>query len=249
MSLETRAEGRRPVELSLVLPAYAEAENLRELLPELVAVVRAITAHFEILVIDTQEPRDDTPAICEALGVRRVPRVGGDEYGNAIRTGIDASRGTWVVIMDVDGSHDPKFINELWRRRVDADVVIASRYAHGGSTDNPFLLVLSSHILNSVFALVLRIPVHDVSNSFRLYHGDELRSLRLTSAHFDIQEEMLARLLWAADRPATVLEIPFRFRQRSHGESKRSMVVFIAAFVGAMGRLWVLKGKMMGGRP
>jgi dolichol-phosphate mannosyltransferase len=232
------------VDLSLILPAYAEADNLRRLLPELIEVLNELAPVFEVLVVDAVEPLDDTPAICQTYGVRRIPRQGGDEYGHAIRTGIRSSSGTWVMTMDVDGSHDPAFVRELWRRRDDADIIIASRYAHGGSTDNPFLLVLFSRILNAIFARVLHVPVHDVSNSFRIYRGDRVRALELTSLHFDILEEILARLLCTPHQPATVLELPFRFRRRLLGESKRSMPVFIHAFLGAVMRLWILKRRL-----
>ncbi|MDO9556414.1 MAG: glycosyltransferase [Coriobacteriia bacterium] len=232
-------------DLSVVLPAYAEAENLREFVPALTDVLSTMALDFEILVIDTQKPKDDTAEVCRLTGTHRVPRRGGDEYGNAIRTGIEESTGSRILIMDVDGSHHPEFVRELWVQRNQADIIIASRYTKGGSTDNPFLLVLLSQLLNTVFALILRMPVRDISNSFRLYHGDQLRRLELTSMHFDIQEEILARLLWTPGVAASVLEVPFHFRQRSHGSSKRNMAVFTVAFIMAMGRLWMLKRNLM----
>jgi hypothetical protein len=52
-----------------------------------------------------------------------------------------------------------------------------------------------------------------------------------------VQEEILARLLWELHPPATIAEVPFVFKARQFGESKRSMRVFIGAFLGAMVRL------------
>jgi dolichol-phosphate mannosyltransferase len=231
-------------EISVVLPSYKEADNLRAFLPDLTSVLAGLTPRWEVLVIDTMEAKDDTAEVCASAGVKYVNRMGGDDYGDGIRTGIDASRGARVVIMDVDGSHDPRFIDTLWAHRDEGDVVIASRYVRGGSTDNPLLLVLFSKLLNAVFSTVVRIPVHDVSNSFRLYRGEQLRSVRLDSRHFDVQEEILARLLWDVDPPATCVEVPFRFRRRAHGESKRSTLLFVGAFLGAMVRLGRLRRRI-----
>lgn len=229
------------VELSIVLPAYREAANLRHLLPALAKVAAALTASFEILVIDAAEPMDETPTLCDGRRTFYTPRVGGDDYGDAMRTGIAVSRGAYVVTMDADCSHDPDFIRQMWERRRSAEVVIASRYVDGGHTDSPRVLEASSRILNWTFASVLGLPVRDVSNSYRLYHGELLRELELRAKHFDVLEEILAQLLWHPTRLVRVIELPFDFRQRRHGKSKRSTVVLIEAFLSAMVRLWFLK--------
>lgn len=238
------ASGPAP-ELSVVLPAYREAENLAALLPGLTTELSALTSRWEVVVVDSTQTLDDTAAVVAATpGCRVVSRRGGDEYGNAIRTGIEESRGEYVVIMDTDGSHDPAFIGSMWRDRDLAEVIIASRYIRGGRTDNPWVLVAMSKLLNLVFALVLRMPQHDVSNSFRLYRGDLLRAVPTSSMHFDIQEELLARIQWDNGPAVRVLELPFHFRKRMHGESKRSMLVFVGAFTSAMLRLWRLKRRI-----
>jgi dolichol-phosphate mannosyltransferase len=223
--------------LSVVLPAYQEAENLRWFLPRLEDTLGVLVDSWEVLVVDTMEPLDDTEAVCAEFAVRHVRRRGSNDYADAIRSGIADSLGEHVVIMDCDGSHDPEFIADLWERRNDADVVIASRYVAGGATENPWILVAFSRVLNVVFSAVVGIPARDISNSFRLYRGPQLRSLELVSLHLDVQEEILARLLWELHPPAAILELPFRFKERHLGKSKRSMFVFIVAFLGAMVRL------------
>jgi dolichol-phosphate mannosyltransferase len=184
---------------------------------------------------------DDTEAVCAANQVRLLRRHPRNDYGDAIRTGIGASHGDYVLIMDADGSHSPEFIRELWGQRHRADVVIASRYVAGGRTDNPRLLVGMSRLLNQFFRAVVRFPVLDVSNSFRLYPGERLRSLRLVYQHFDILEEILAKLLWHARTPATVLEIPYRFERRLAGESKRNLLMFSFHFLMAALRLYAVR--------
>jgi dolichol-phosphate mannosyltransferase len=232
------------VSLSVILAAYNEAENLSILLPRLTTVVRALAPKHEILVVDTVTPLDDTQTVCAANQVGFLRRQPTNDYGDAIRTGIAASRGDFVLVMDADGSHNPSFLRALWDQRHSADLVIASRYVTGGRTDNSRLLVGMSRILNRVFRFLVGFPVLDVSNSFRLYRGDRLRSLRLTYRHFDIIEEILAKLLWGSPEPARVVEIPYHFERRMTGESKRNLIVFGLHFGIAALRLYGLRHRL-----
>ena len=60
----------------------------------------------------------------------------GRDYGDAVRSGIACARGRFVVFLDAGHSHDPAFIRDLFARRNEADVVVASRYVPGGDTEN-----------------------------------------------------------------------------------------------------------------
>jgi dolichol-phosphate mannosyltransferase len=117
--------------LSVLLPAFKEADNLRLLLPSLRKVADSLATEPQILVIDSATPLDDTLQVCAENKVMGIPRKGGNNYGDAIRTGISVSTGDYVVVMDADGSHNPEFIRVLWEKRRVADVVIASRYVPG----------------------------------------------------------------------------------------------------------------------
>ena len=232
----------KEVELSIVIPAYEEADSLKQILPALREVAGQLSPKVEILVVDTMQPRDDTPAVCQGLGVTYVTRRGGDLYGDAIRTGIATARGEWIAIMDGDGSHNPQTLPHMWQHRQENDLVIASRYVHGGHTENPAILIFMSQVVNVIFRLALRLKCYDVSNSFRLYRGDDLRALRLECDHFDIVEEILVNL--AGLRPAfRIKEVPFTFEKRKAGKTKRQLVRFIFGYIGTLMRLLRLKAK------
>ena len=230
------------VELSVVIPAYEEAESLQKILPDLQKVVRSLTENFEVLIVDTMKPRDDTPNLCARLGVNYLPRRGGDLYGDAVRTGLGAASGKWVAMMDGDGSHNPLALSELWQHRHDHDLVIASRYVRGGQTENPAILILMSQIVNIVFRIALRLKCYDVSNSFRLYRGADVRSLTLECNHFDIVEEILVKLA-ALRSDFRIKEVPFTFEKRKAGKTKRHLVKFILGYLGTLWRLLRLKAR------
>ncbi len=224
-------------EISVVLPAYLEAANLKVLLPRICEVLMQMSPVHEIIVVDTPEPRDETPAICRANGVRYLPREGGGLYGHAIRTGLKHARGHYIICMDADGSHSPDFLVQLWAQRENNDLVIASRYVPGGKTENPAILIFLSLVVNVVFRLALGLACYDVSNSFRLYRGDQLRGLDLECDNFDIVEEILVKL--KAHHPSLrVREIPFTFERRKEGKTKRNLVLFAIGYVFTLCRLW-----------
>ena len=230
------------LDLSIVLPAYEEAESLSVVLPVLQGVAARLTSTFEIVVIDTMQPRDDTPKVCQRLGVTYQSRRGGNLYGDAVRTGFQTARGAFVLIMDGDGSHNPHVIPSLWAERLASDLVVASRYVRGGQTENPAVLIFMSQIVNIIFRIALGLKCYDVSNSFRLYRGVDVRALQLECNHFDIVEEILVKLVTL--RPNfRITEVPFTFEQRKAGKTKRQLLTFILGYVGTLWRLLRLKAK------
>lgn len=223
-----------------MLPAYEEAANLAILLPRLQAMAKPMARDYEILVVDTEQPRDATPAVCAQHATRHVARRGGNMYGHAIRTALAEARGEYVLLMDADGSHNPDFLPTLWQQRAEADVIVASRYVAGGRTENPAILIFLSRVVNWAFRFVLRLDCRDVSNSLRLYRGDDLRALRLKCNHFDIVEEILIKLVFT-HKKYRVKEVPCVFEKRKAGRTKRNLLLFALGYVVTMLRLLKLK--------
>lgn len=217
-------------ELSVVMPAYREADALRKLLPVLVPAIQSLSPDAEIIVADALEPVDDTEQVCREFGIRHMRRTGGNKYGDAVRTGIRNSRGRFVLLMDADGSHNPLEIHRLWEVRQGHDIIIGSRYMRGGATENPLILIWMSRALNYLYKFAFRLHVNDVSNSFRLYRGEQLREIEMVSDDFDIVEEILIRLTFGKAH-ATVREVPVTFERRKAGESKRNMPAFMLSYM------------------
>ena len=219
------------MELTIIIPSYTEGENLKIHLPYIVEICRRICKTFEIVIVDTMTPTDATLDICRLLpNIVYLAREKSNAYGDAIRTGIHYSKGKYIIIMDADGSHEPDFIPKLWSQRENADIVIASRYVKGGKTENALPLQMMSRILNFTYRLFLNIPCADISNSFKLYRGDQLRSLKLVCQHFDIIEEILIKF-FVYYPSIRAIEIPCIFRQRNQGETKRNLMTFVFSYL------------------
>lgn len=218
------------MEISVVLPAYKEEENLKELLPEIKKVVDGLDA--EIIVVDSLEKYDDTDLICKKNEVKYIRRTGGEMYGDAIRTGIDYATGKYTIIMDSDGSHIPQYILELYSEIVDNsfDIVIGSRYVKGGETENNRILILMSYILNVTYRLLFKLNVKDVSDSFRIYKTEQIKQINLVCDNFDVVEEILIKLC-NNNKQIKIGEIPINFKKRVYGESKRDLLRFVCSYV------------------
>ncbi|MCA9072936.1 MAG: glycosyltransferase [Planctomycetaceae bacterium] len=224
------------IALSVVLPAYEEAANLRVLLPRLMKSLTGLKIPYEILVVDTTHPLDDTAELCAQFGVQCLQRSPTNAFGDAYRTGIQATRGRQVLFMDADGSHPPEFIPFLYQHASANDIVIASRYVRGGRTENTPILELMSRVLNMTYSVVLGIRCRDMSNSFKIYDGPRLRALDLRCDNFDIVEEIMVGLAHDGG-PMKIKEVPFTFKQRAKGESKRNLLAFMVSYLFTLMRL------------
>ena len=234
--MNVKIESGQSVELTVMLPAYNEGEALRELLPFIKRSVASLTSGHEILILDTQEPMDDTEAVCRENGVRHIRRSGGNQYGDAIRTGIAEARGKYLLCMDADGSHGAQFLASMWEQRDNADIVIGSRYVSGGQTENPAILIWMSYALNLTFRIIFNLRAKDVTNSFRLYHTSVVKPMRLESNDFDILEEILIKAVTHRP-PARIIEVPVTFARRTAGESKRKLLQFAFGYLNTLRKL------------
>ncbi len=224
------------LEISLILPSYLEEENLRLLLPRVIKSLQAVNESFEILVVDTPEKLDSTDSVCAEFNVRYLRRSPTSCFGDAIRTGIGNARGRSVAFMDADGSHPPELLPQLMLRRGEADVIIASRYCPSGATENNVLLIFMSRVLNWTYSVILGIRCKDVSNSFRVYDAAQLRELTLSCNNFDIIQEILLKLS-RRKSDFKIVEVPFTFKKRMFGKTKRNLMLFIMTYIFTLVRL------------
>jgi dolichol-phosphate mannosyltransferase len=223
------------MDLSIILPALNEADNLSMLLPRLHEVGRSI-GRYEIIVVDGGST-DDTAARAAMHGAR-VHFQTERGYGMALREAFALAQGRHIVTMDADYSHDPSFIRDLYAARDRGAVVIASRYVPGGSSEVSGFRSVLSRILNATFRRVLAIPIQDMSSGFRLYRAGALREVRITRRNFDALEEVLIRL-WGMGHP--VCEVPFVYKAREKGVSKARVVKFGVQLLRTLHQLWQLR--------
>lgn len=225
--------------ISVALLAYKEAENLKILLPQIIEQVEKCGEEYEILVVDTKEPLDNTAEVCAEYGAVYINQ----EYpgfGGAFRTAIQYAQKDKFLILDSDGSHPPKNIPDLYQMFATGqyDVVIGSRYVKGGKTDDAKSSIIMSHMLNFAFRICLGISAKDISTDYRMYQTEQLKKVELNCVNYDVLQEVLLKLkLNKADRRLRIGEVPIYFQKRLYGESKRQLIKFIISYIRTIVRL------------
>ena len=221
------------INLSIIIPCLNESDNLKKLIPEIKKKIgKKFT--YEIMIIDGIIKDKKTLAITRKNSIKYLNRITNNNYGNAVRLGIKKACGKYIVFMDGDYSHDPKFILKLYSMRRN-DIVVASRYVRGGNTDNSLFSEFLSKFLNIFYNLVLNLNLKDVSNSFKLYNAIKLKKLDLKCNHFDIIEEIIFKFK-IKNKSSIFKEIPYHFRKRKFGKTKRNFII-IAAYLFSILRL------------
>jgi dolichol-phosphate mannosyltransferase len=236
--------GRSQLDLAIVIPAWNERENLELLLPALREVIVGLGLRAEIVVIDGGS-HDGTHEVAE----RRGARVGLQEergYGGALLAGFAATTAPYIVTMDADLSHRPVFLEEFWKRRNEAELLIASRYIAGGSAEMGWFRRLLSHILNKTYSRVLSLHLRDLSSGFRMYRREVLAGLTLQARDFDVLEELLIRIYVKGWR---IQEVPFHYMARSSGRSHVRLFRFGWAFLKTLHRMRRLRHSVAAAQP
>ena len=222
--------------IEIFIPAFDETKNLEVLVPELLQIVSGMHAHsFLVNVVVREDESESEIERIKNLSVNVIKRRPNNNFGSAIKTAVESVNleTDYVLFMDADGSHNPSRIPNL----IDAilknnvDIVVASRYVEGGKTDNPFVLILLSKILNWIFALVIGVKCRDISTNYKIYRASILRGVVLKSSNFDVIEELLFLVNSKKESGVRILEIPDHFERRRHGDSKRKLSVFIVSYI------------------
>jgi dolichol-phosphate mannosyltransferase len=226
-------------ELAVVIPAWNERENLELLLPALREVLDGLGVAWEIIIADGGST-DGTQEAATRRGARVVRQVDRG-YGGALLAGFAATAAPYLVTMDADCSHRPIFLEEFWRHRAEAEVLIASRYVAGGRADMGGFRRLLSQILNRTYNRALSLNLRDLSSGFRMYRRDTLRNLTLTARDFDILEEILIRVHAQGWR---IREVPFHYTARGSGRSHARLFAFGWAYLKTLVRMWQLRNSV-----
>ncbi len=119
MSSEETTKG-----LTLVIPAYEEAEHLGPFLEELLRETASIVD--EVIVVDDGSA-DDTARIAEAAGARVLRQTRNRGYGAALKRGIRTAATDYVMTLDADGQHRVEDAQRLWARIGHDDMVVGER--------------------------------------------------------------------------------------------------------------------------
>ena len=211
----------------VVIPTFNEAENLRRLLPQLLAL------SIKVLIVDDAST-DGSANVVREYGAKTgrvdiLERPGKLGLGSAYRDGfarvLDAGY-SYVIQMDADGSHrvdDLKKMLEFSDQNRGVELIIGSRWINGGSVQNwPKRREVLSRLANLYSRTMLGLKVKDSTAGFRIYSSSLLRRMNLSqisSEGYAFQIEMTQEAVRVG---AKIREVPILFIEREIGVSKMS---------------------------
>ncbi len=233
----------------VVLPTYNEARNLAGIVP----LILGADERIDILIVDDASP-DGTGEIADRI-VAEMPRVsvlhreGKLGLGSAYLTGFDwgLARGyDWLIEMDADFSHDPKYLPRLLEAASgEIDLAIGSRYVQGVNVINwPMSRLLLSWYANKYAHWVTGLPLKDATSGFKCFRREVLEAIdfaRVGSTGYTFQIEMDYR---AWKKGFRLGEVPIVFTDRAEGQSKMSGAIMREA----VWRVWSLRFRSLFGR-
>ncbi|GIK41421.1 MAG: dolichyl-phosphate beta-D-mannosyltransferase [Chloroflexota bacterium] len=222
----------------VVIPTYNEADNLPAITAELLQLG---VPDLQLLVVDDDSP-DGTGQIADELAQQRYPgrvhvihRTGKLGLGTAYIAGFSKALdlgADYVVQMDADFSHSPKYILEMLEKIKDYEVVVGSRYVGGGELDErwSWWRWLLSWWANVVWTrVILGVRTKDATAGFKCWRRSALQRIgleRITSNGYVFQVEMA----YVSEKLGfRILEIPIYFEDRRIGQSKMTVPVKIEA--------------------
>jgi dolichyl-phosphate beta-glucosyltransferase len=191
--------------LSIVIPAYNEERRLPATLDRILAYLeRSPVPVAEILVVDDGS-RDGTAGVVQAKGgiVRLVSNPGNRGKGYAVRNGMLAAKGDWILSTDADLSAPIEELGKLIAaaRRENAAVAIGSRALDRKlvKVHQPMMREVSGRAFNIVMRLVTGLPFRDTQCGFKLFRGDAAREIFSRQIEegfsFDVEDLLIAHAL------------------------------------------------------
>ncbi len=217
-------------QLCVVVPTFNERDNVPKLFAKLDAALAGIA--WEVIFVDDNSP-DGTWDVVRQLAqtdprARCIRRIGRRGLSGACIEGILASSAPYVAVMDADLQHDesqlPKMLGLLTSG--EAELAVGSRYVSGGSADSFGATRLGGSVFATKIATrLLHVNVADPMSGFFMIRRDRFEQLApsLSVQGFKILLDIVA----TAGGKLKVVEVPYTFGTRQHGESKLDTMVVL----------------------
>jgi len=210
--------------LSVLIPAYNEANTIREILRR----VMASPVNKEILVVDDGSS-DGTRAILEELQAVAPPagnrlRVFHQHPNQgktaAIRRAVPEASGKITIIQDADLEVNPmeypSIIEPILQNR--ADVVYGSRFHGGARAVAGYRHYLGNKLLTTISNCCTNLHLTDMETCYKAFRTDILQSIPIRSSGFGFEPEITAKV---ARKRCRVFEVPISYESRTYADGKK----------------------------
>jgi dolichol-phosphate mannosyltransferase len=219
---------------SIVIPAHNEEDNIGPLVDDILAALGK--DDLEIILVDDNS-LDKTAGICDSL-CAKDPRItcihrkrGKNGMGFALMEGTGKARGDYVFWLMADRSDEISSVRKMLGMLDSGyDMVIASRYMHGGSRgDLDIHKAMYGNTYTTLTRLIFGLRLHDITNAFRGFRRRILDDITLESGDFAISPEFAIK---AHLKKRRLGEIPTTYHNRKAGRPKFQLLRMGVRYVG-----------------
>jgi hypothetical protein len=226
---------RIPGSLSLVLPAHNEEPNIGLVVHRALEVLPHVVDEFEIVVVDDGS-RDATGEVVGRIAsgdsrVRLVSHPVNRGYGAALSTGFRESRGDYVMFMDSDRQFDIADLRLLSPFVGEYDIVAGFRMER----NDPLHRRVFAEMFNVAVRILFGVHLRDIDCAFKVFRGDQVRSMALESPGALINTEMQAKL---RRQGASLMQVGVNHYPRIAGEASGGNPRVILRAMGETLALW-----------
>lgn len=214
--------------LTIIIPVYNEGENITSAVER---IEKEVKYPYQInLIYDSDEDTTLEPA--KNLNVNLVKNKYGKGVLNAIKTGLENVQTEFAVVTMADLSDPPEVINNMLDSAIknNSSIVCASRYMVGGKQiGGPFFKKMMSKYAGLSLHYFAGIPVHDVTNSFKLYRKSFLDNVKIESTGgFELGLELVVKAFKNGD---IITEVPTVWTDRVAGKSNFKLIEWLPKYL------------------
>ena len=204
-----------PPHLSLVFPAFNEAENLPPLLESAIKIGEQLGRVFEIVVVDDGS-QDESAALLDRWKrldprIRSVHHADNQGYGAALRAGLREARGELIFFSDADLQFDLAEIDALLTQTEHAEIVVGYRSPRRDPWPRRAIAAVWGVLVRRLFDL----PVRDIDCAFKVFRREVLEAIPIESIGAFVNTEILARARAAG---FDIAQVPVSHRRRRSGQ-------------------------------
>lgn len=205
------------MKLSVIVPTFNESGTILQTLEKVLSQKKV----YEIIVVDDGS-KDDTPRLLKKFKqpkiilITHIKNLG---KGAAIRSGIKAVKGDYLIIQDGDLEYDPGQFGILIKYASPETVVYGSRLMVGNQNKYAYFYTLLGNLLvTKTFNLLYGQKLTDSYTCYKLLSVKVAKKLNLRSNGFEVEAEITAKL---AKMGIKIIEVPIKYNPRSYKEGKK----------------------------